>query len=93
MGIDEISRALGELEREAQHARESRRVTHEKLDALTDQLRALGPRVADLERLAPEIRDFMSWRDRIRGGGAVLWGFGILLGALGGEAARWFFHR
>lgn len=93
MGIDEISAALGALRQDAEHARESRRVTHEKLDAAIEEVRTLAPRVADLERLAPEIRDFMSWRDRIRGGGAVLWGFGILLGALGGEAARWFFHR
>lgn len=93
MGIDEISAALGALRQDAENARESRRVTHEKLDALTGQLVALAPRVADLERLAPEIRGFMSWRDRVKGGGAVIWGIGLLLGAVGGEIARWLLHR
>lgn len=93
MSIDEISAALGALRQDAENARESRRITHEKIDDLTREVREIAPRVAHLEQLAPEIRDFMAWRDRVKGGAAVFWVIGIAIGAVGGEVARLLLHR
>jgi len=96
VGIDEISAALGELRAEALHAKESRRVTHEKLDALVrevQELRAVVPRVVALEGAVPEIKRFVAWTERAKGAVFVLGVVWSGLTIVAAEGVRWILRK
>jgi hypothetical protein len=87
--LHDISLAIGELRADAEHARRSREVTHQRVEELVRGMAALTLRLeeltssvrADVAAMKPEVQHYADTRRRIAGGIAVLV---ALAGAAGG---------